>query len=64
METLNKEIEQITMDDLIRVVKAMRFHQKRFRKSQKPAIKETLEPLEEEVDRICAQFLERQTKLF
>lgn len=59
-----KDIETLTLEDFIILVKSMRFNQKRFRKSSKQAIRETLEPLEIEVDDLIARFCERQTKLF
>lgn len=64
MEILKKDIETLTLEDLMILIKKVRFNQRRFRKSQKDAIKETLLPLEEELDDLVARFFERQTKLF
>lgn len=64
MEILKKDIETLTLEDLMILIKKVRFNQRRFRKSQKGAIKETLLPLEEELDDLVARFFERQTKLF
>jgi len=64
MENDKKDVETLTLKDFIILVKEMRFNQRRFRKSSKQAIKETLEPLEIEVDDLVARYLERQSKLF
>lgn len=64
MENEKKYIETLTLKEFIILVKSMRFNQRRFRKSSKQEIKETLEPLETEVDDLVARYLERQTKLF
>jgi ribosomal protein S3AE len=64
MENEKKDIESLTLEEFIILVKTMRFNQRRFRKSSKQAIREALEPLEIEVDDLIARFVERQTELF
>lgn len=64
MENEKVNINSVTLEEFIILVKAMRFNQRRFRKSSKQAIKDTLDPLEEKVDDIIARFVERQTELF
>lgn len=64
MENEKRDVETLTLKDFIILVKEMRFNQRRFRKSSKEVIKETLEPIETEVDDLIARYLDRQTKLF
>lgn len=64
MENSEKKIENITLEEFVVLVNKMRFNQRRYRSSSKEVIKQTLEPLETEVDEIIAKILNRQTKLF
>ena len=64
MEKPKKEIEELTLDEFIALVKQMRFNQRRYRRNQKPETLKTLEPLEMDVDDLIARYFERQTKIF
>lgn len=64
MEQPIEDIEKLTLDDLFSLLKQMRFNQRRYNRTKKPEIFNTLEPLENEVDRLIVLYYERQQKLF
>lgn len=64
MEHPKKDIEELTLDEFIALVKQMRFNQRRYRRTQKPEILKTLEQIETEIDDLVARYFDRQTKLF
>jgi hypothetical protein len=61
-----KDIENLTLDELIGLVKQMRFNQRRFKQStsRREQVLKTLEPLESRVDELIALYYQRQQKLF
>lgn len=62
-----KNIEDVTVDDLFKVVRELRFNQRRFKKSsatRREKINKTLEPLENQVDEMVSLYYQRQQKLF
>lgn len=64
MEQPQKDIEELTLDEFIKLVKQMRHNQRRYRRNQKTEVLQTLEPIEKEIDDLIARYFERQTKLF
>lgn len=60
------DIEKMTLDEFVSLVKEMRFHQRRYNLSvsKKDQIKETLDPLEKKIDEITTAYFQRQQKLF
>lgn len=65
METLQKDIETLTLEEIMVLVKTVRFHQRRFKRFPKNIdIKETLDIYQTELDDLIARFFDRQTKLF
>lgn len=63
---MEKDIEKLTLDEFIALVKEMRFNQRRFKLSvsKREQITKTLEPLEKQVDEIIILHYQRQQKLF
>lgn len=59
-----KDIEALTLEQFISIVKQMRFNQRRFKRTQKPETLKTLEPLEQQIDEIITLYFERQQKIF
>ena len=64
MEQPQKDIEELTLDEFIKLVKQMRHNQRRYRRNQKTEVLQTLEPMEKEIDDLIARYFERQMKLF
>lgn len=64
MEQPQKDIEELTLDEFIKLVKQMRHNQRRYRRNQKTEVLQTLEPIEKEIDDLIARYFERQIKLF
>lgn len=62
----NLNIEELTLDEFIALVKQMRFNQRRLKlsTSKREQITKTLEPLEKQVDEIIILYSQRQQKLF
>lgn len=60
----NGKTPEITLEYFIGIVRQMRHNQKRNQMFNKPEIRATLEPLEQEVDRIIAVMTDTQKNLF
>lgn len=54
----------ITLEQFVEKVKQMRHNQRRYCRTHKPEILETLEPLEKEIDDIINKLTDTQLKLF
>jgi hypothetical protein len=61
-----RDIEDLTLEELFALVKQLRFNQRRFKQStsRREKILKTLEPLESRVDELIALYYQRQQKLF
>jgi len=64
MEYTSENIEDLTVEDLVILIKEMRFNQRRFKRTGKAEIQNTLEPLESKIDELVILYFERQQKLF
>ena len=64
MDQIKKEIEDLTLDEFIKLVKQMRHNQRRYRRNQKTEVLQTLEPIEKEIADLIVRYFERQIKLF
>jgi hypothetical protein len=61
-----KDIDELTLPELMELVRQMRFNQRRFKlsTSRRTQILKTLEPLETRVDELISLYYQRQQKLF
>lgn len=60
----NENLGKITINEFAKLVKEMRFNQKRYFRLRKPDILETCKKLEKQVDDIVSELTDSQMKLF
>lgn len=60
----NENLGKITINEFAKLVKEMRFNQKRYFRLRKPDILETCKKLENQVDDIVSELTDSQMKLF